>query len=162
MPTKPKHLHRTQATWDKQSTFCRIIGWKWCHRAFWRGLMVCYIWKTVHLQPLVDKKYLDGSYRCKNVTGANYHSRGFVGWTDSVGQNWMDSLCLLVLQFSIIFKGKLSLHLIFIFGPLIYINQQKIDFTKSPRVATKGFRKLLVATWMGFLKLLRWDNLKNV
>ncbi len=30
---------------------------------------------NVHLDPTVDGKYLDGSYRCKNVTGMNCHSR---------------------------------------------------------------------------------------
>jgi hypothetical protein len=54
---------------------------------------------TVHLKAGVDEKYLDESYRCKNVTGANSHSRRFIGWMDSVGQivawsvyRWTDCL----------------------------------------------------------------------
>jgi hypothetical protein len=39
------------------------------------------------------QKYLDGSYGCKNVTGANCHSRQFIGWTDSVGQIVAWSVC---------------------------------------------------------------------
>jgi hypothetical protein len=50
--------------------------------------------KTVHLEAGVDKKYLDRSYSCKNVTGTNWHSRGFVGWTDSVGRIAVWSVCL--------------------------------------------------------------------
>ncbi len=44
----------------------------------------------------MNEKYLDGSYRCQNVTGANCRSRRLVGWTDSVGPNccmvglWVD------------------------------------------------------------------------
>jgi hypothetical protein len=34
----------------------------------------------------VDKKYLDGSYKYQNVTGANCHSRWFIGRTDSLGR----------------------------------------------------------------------------
>ncbi len=51
------------------------------------------MWQTVHLQPGVDKKYLDKSYRCKNVKGVNCHCRWFVGWMDSVGQNVGWSVC---------------------------------------------------------------------
>jgi hypothetical protein len=40
-----------------------------------------------------NKKYLDGSYRCQNVKGANCHSRWFVEWTDSVGQIVAWSVC---------------------------------------------------------------------
>jgi hypothetical protein len=47
----------------------------------------------VYLTAWVDKKYLDGSYRCKNVTGAHCHSRRFVGWTDSVGRIVAWSVC---------------------------------------------------------------------
>jgi hypothetical protein len=43
---------------------------------------------------LGGQKYLDGSYRCKNVTGAHCHSRRFVGWMDSVGRIVEWSVCL--------------------------------------------------------------------
>ncbi len=54
---------------------------------------------TVHLEAGVDEKYLDRLYTvqvcCKNVTGANFHSTRFVGWTDSVGRivTWLVCRC---------------------------------------------------------------------
>ncbi len=39
------------------------------------------------------QKYLDGSYRCQNVTVENCHSRRFVGWTYSLGQIVTWSVC---------------------------------------------------------------------
>ncbi len=78
---------------DKPSKFCFRKGWTWCHRAFWGGWTLCHKWQTVHLEGGVDKKYLDGSYRWRNVTVVNCHSRRFVGWTLSLGRNVAWSVC---------------------------------------------------------------------
>jgi hypothetical protein len=107
---KQAHIYTSRSikvTCDKASTFCLIQGLALCHRAFWRGWTLCYMWQSIHLQPRVDEKYLDRSYSCKNVTGANCHSRQFIGWTDGVGQNvagwsvcgWTHRQCILTLQF---------------------------------------------------------------
>ncbi len=78
---------------DKPSKFCFRKGWTWCHRAFWGCWLLCHKWQTVHLEGGVDKNYIDGSYRWTNVTVVNCHSRRFVGWTLSLGQNVAWSVC---------------------------------------------------------------------
>ncbi len=66
-------------------------------RLLW-GWTSCYMWQSVHLKARVDEKYLNGMYRCKNVTGANCHNRQ-VHWVDgqcgshcSVVGSWVDGL----------------------------------------------------------------------
>ncbi len=87
------HQKWVQKSCDKPSKLWFRKGWTWCHRAFWGGWTSCHMWQTIHLEARVDEKYLDGSYRCKNVTGANFQSRWFVGWTDSVGRIVTWSVC---------------------------------------------------------------------
>jgi hypothetical protein len=48
--------------------------------------MLCHKGQTIHLEARVDEKFVDGSYRWKNVTVVNCHSRRFVRWKDSVGR----------------------------------------------------------------------------
>ncbi len=54
-------------SWKVSTCFIKV--WTWCHRAFRRGWTSCHLRQNAHLEAGVDKKYLNGSYRCKNVTG---------------------------------------------------------------------------------------------
>ncbi len=79
-----RHHKWVQKSCDKPSRFCFRTGWTWCQRAFWGGWTSCHMWQTVHLEAGVDELYLDESYSCKNVTGANCNSRyslgGWIVW----------------------------------------------------------------------------------
>ncbi len=96
----------------KMSTFCWTAGWtsQMCPKIMWQTVHILFQERmdmmlqsilrrvdvmshvTNHLPrswgglKKVDKKYMGGSYRCKNVAGANCNSRRFIGWMDSVGQ----------------------------------------------------------------------------
>jgi hypothetical protein len=95
------------------------------------GWTVCYEWQTVHLEAWVDKKYLDRSYRCKNVTGVHCHSRRFVGWTDSVGRivawsvyRWTDRLGTFISKPEIWLPCKI--HLCKLSNALFHLSTAKI------------------------------------
>ncbi len=86
------HHKGIQISYEKPSKVHFRKGWKLCHRSFWGGWTSCHMGQTVHLKA-GDEKYLDVSYRCKNVTVANL-SQQTVRWsTDSMGQIFPWSIC---------------------------------------------------------------------
>jgi hypothetical protein len=117
-------------------------------RILW-GWTSYYMWQSVHLKARVDEKYLNGLYRCKNVTGRIVTIEKFTWWTDSVDRivawsvrGWTDC------QGTVVYRSKINherdVHCMFILGLL----------ARMPTILTLFFSPFLKIS-LGFWLILR-------